>query len=349
MPRRSGGSKAATATRISCRRRAVRSPLSMMRSPHASPPGFAGPVRTVERIADDQWTVAGGFDRHRPLWKVALADAAGTELYISSLTGQPVQRTTRGQRFWNWLGSVPHWIYPTLLRRDREAWRQAVMWVAGPCIAVALTGLWIGIWRLRTGRRRYRGGRMTPYRGWMLWHHVSGLAGGVMLTTWIVSGWLSVDPGHAFAGAEAPGAAMREYAGRAGSRAISTGWPGSRRTRAASSGAGTPGSPGSRSTAPRRIRIGWSRRRFPRPMPPIRCAPRCWCRTDGGCAGMAGAARLLLDRCDPLPLWRLRFDDAAATWLYVDPMSGALVERQDRTRRAYRWVYTLLHTWDGRG
>ncbi|GAA3259058.1 hypothetical protein GCM10020258_20610 [Sphingomonas yabuuchiae] len=111
------------------------------------------------------------------MWKVALADAAGTELYISSLIGQPVQRTTQGQRFWNWLGSVPHWIYPTVLRRDRETWRQAVMWVAGPCIAVALTGLWIGILRLRVGRRRYRGGRMTPYRGWMLWHHVSGLAG----------------------------------------------------------------------------------------------------------------------------------------------------------------------------
>jgi uncharacterized iron-regulated membrane protein len=42
----------------------------------------------------------------------------------------------------------------------------------------------------------------------------------------------------------------------------------------------------------------------------------------------------------------LQFDDAATTWLYIDPMSGALIERQDRTRRAYRWFYTLLHTWD---
>ena len=47
-----------------------------------------------------------------------------------------------------------------------------------------------------------------------------------------------------------------------------------------------------------------------------------------------------------LPLLRLRFDDAARTWLYIDPMRGALVQRQDATRRAYSWVYTLLHPWD---
>lgn len=35
----------------------------------------SAPVDSVERIGDDQWTVAGGFDRHRPLWKATLADA----------------------------------------------------------------------------------------------------------------------------------------------------------------------------------------------------------------------------------------------------------------------------------
>ena len=144
-----------------------------------------GTVSGVAPIADDQWTVAGGFDRHRPLWKATLADGAGTELYISSLTGQPVQRTTGRQRLWNWLGSVPHWLYPTMLRRDRENWRQAVMWVSGPCIAVALTGLWIGLLRMRPGRRRHRGGRVAPYRVWMLWDQVTWLRGGWMLMYWI--------------------------------------------------------------------------------------------------------------------------------------------------------------------
>ena len=103
------------------------------------------PADRAEQLVRDQWTVAGGFDRHRPLWKVELNDAAGTNIYVSSTTGLPIQRTTRIERFWNWLGAVPHWLYPTILRQDSAAWRQVVLWIAGPCIAVALTGIWIGI------------------------------------------------------------------------------------------------------------------------------------------------------------------------------------------------------------
>ncbi|MET4898098.1 hypothetical protein RN629_13215 [Sphingomonadaceae bacterium jetA1] len=310
---------------------------------------FGGaPVRAVERIADDQWTVAGGFDRHRPLWKASLADAAATDLYISSLTGQPVQRTTRGQRFWNWLGSVPHWLYPTILRRDQSAWRQVVIWVSGPCIAVALTGLWIGILRMRPGRRRYRGGRMTPYHGWMLWHHVSGLLGGVMLTTWIVSGWLSVDPGRFFAGTKAPAAATQTYAGAVAvpggldrlaalaPHARSVEWTGDAgRQRVAIDRV---------STHPR-----WLDAQALRPArsDPGMIARAAAVLVPGG--DVVGVERLAVPDfywSGALPVLRLRFDDAARTWLYVDPMSGALVERQDRVRRAYRWVYTLLHTWN---
>lgn len=305
-------------------------------------------VRRVERIGDDQWTVAGGFDRHRPLWKATLADAGGSVLYISSLTGQPVQRTTRTQRFWNWLGSVPHWLYPTVLRRDNAAWRQMVMWVSGPCIAVALTGMWIGILRMRIGRRRYRGGRITPYRGWMMWHHVSGLLGGVMLTMWIVSGWLSVDPGRAFAGGKAPEAATQTYAGQTG---VSVDMDRLARLAGDARSVEWSGDGGLR-----RIAID-------RASPHPRWLDQASLASVQPMSGMAAAAMLVpqsrmiaveqLSRPDfywtdaaRLPLLRLRFDDAARTWLYIDPMSGALVQRQDRTRRAYRWVYTLLHTWD---
>ena len=304
-------------------------------------------VRGVAPIGQDQWTVAGGFDRHRPLWKAKLADAAGTELYVSSLTGQVVQRTTWDQRVWNWLGSVPHWIYPTVLRRDGGLWRQVVMWVSGPCIAVALTGMWIGILRLRAGRRRYRGGRVSPYRGWMLWHHVSGLLGGVMLTTWIVSGWLSVDPGHAFAGSAAPPEAMRAYAGQAGEPVALD--------RLARLARGTRTVEWSGDAGLRRIAIDrasphprWLEQAGLVPARPV---------VPARAAMLVPGGRLVtserLDRPDfywtstaRLPVVRMRFDDPAATWLYVDPMSGAVIQRQDRVRRAYRWVYTLLHCWD---
>ncbi|MEG8054934.1 TonB-dependent receptor [Sphingomonas aerolata] len=151
------------------------------------------------------------LDRHRPLWKVALANASGTEAYVSSNTGAVVQVTTRRERFWNWLGSVPHWLYPTVLRRDQTIWRQVVLWASGPCIAAAVAGMWIGIPRTRIGARRFKGGRTTPYDGWMLWHHVAGLVGGIFLIAWIFSGWLSVDPGHLFRGTKPDDAAVRIY------------------------------------------------------------------------------------------------------------------------------------------
>lgn len=67
-----------------------------------------GPART---LFHDQWTVAQGFDPHRPLLRVPVRDAAGLTLYVSSRTGEVVNDTTRWERGWNWLGSIPHWIY----------------------------------------------------------------------------------------------------------------------------------------------------------------------------------------------------------------------------------------------
>ena len=48
---------------------------------------------TVAGLASyDQWTVSGGFDPHRPLYRIALDDGPGTELYVSSRTGEVVTR-----------------------------------------------------------------------------------------------------------------------------------------------------------------------------------------------------------------------------------------------------------------
>ncbi|HWK32564.1 MAG TPA: PepSY domain-containing protein, partial [Hyphomicrobium sp.] len=107
---------------------------------------------------------------------------------------------------------IPHWIYFSPIRRDQELWRQSVMWLSGPLTIGAITGLWIGILRLRV-RRPYSRGRMTPYRGWMKWHHVGGLVGGVFLTAWIASGWLSVNPFQLFSRTPVTDAQRMAYAG----------------------------------------------------------------------------------------------------------------------------------------
>lgn len=169
-------------------------------------PGAVSP-RLVATVQHDQWTVAERYRMDRPLHRVALGDAAGTELYVSSQTGAVVLDTVAQERFWNWFGAVPHWLYLTPLRSHQPAWRQVVIWTSAACIGVAVSGTVLGLLRLRI-RRRDKGARWSPYRGWALWHHLSGLLGGLFLLGWIVSGWLSVDPGRMFAGVPTPRSAQ---------------------------------------------------------------------------------------------------------------------------------------------
>lgn len=146
----------------------------------------------IDTIDLDQWTF-GAVRVHRPLYRVAADDDAGSVLYVSGRTGELVRDTTRSERAWNWVGSVIHWVYVTPLRKHNEAWRQAVMWTSGVALLLAVTGMVLGIQRLRV-RRRYAGGRMSPYKGWQAWHHWLGLGVGLVAITWLFSGWLSVGP-----------------------------------------------------------------------------------------------------------------------------------------------------------
>ncbi len=144
----------------------------------------------------DQWTVQGGYNAHRPLYFFALNDASATTWYVSSTTGQIVLETNGHERFWNWLGSVVHWLYPTELRYHVEVWSQVVIWTSIVGVFLTLTGIYIGIGRYRWGGER--GG--SPYQGWLLWHHYLGLLFGIVTLTWVVSGLLSMNPFGALEG-----------------------------------------------------------------------------------------------------------------------------------------------------
>lgn len=311
----------------------------------------AAGVATLER---DQWTVAGSFDRHRPLWKVDLAGPGGRVLYVSSRTGAVVLDTNSRERFWNWIGSVPHWIYPTVLRQDGAAWRQVVLWVSGPCILVAVTGMWIGMLRVRIGRRRFGGARMTPYRGAMAWHHVTGLVGGLALLGWIFSGWLSVDPFRLFA---SPGVGIREMQAYAAARVIPP--------------IDLPGL-AARAPGARHIEISWVAGQ-PLLLIPSPDRPTVALDADGLAPATVSEERMIamarrlvpgarlrsverLTQPDAywyaakgpsiLPVLRLRFDDPARTWVHLDPATGRFLGDLDSRRRVYRWAFDLLHKWD---
>jgi hypothetical protein len=156
---------------------------------YAAAHGLAtGPLRG-EKIDYDQWSV-GGFGADRPLYKVALGDSHRTELYVSSRFGTLAQITNARQRFWGWLGAVPHWLYPTLLRSRPFIWSQVVIWTSLTGTFLTALGLYIGVQQLRKAGR----GRWFPHQGLMRWHHISGIFFGLFALTWVMSGLLSVNP-----------------------------------------------------------------------------------------------------------------------------------------------------------
>lgn len=306
----------------------------------------------LENIVDrDQWSVTGRYDADRPLYLFALGDDAGTRLYISSRTGEIVLDTTGRERVWNWLGSIPHWIYPTVLRKDQPLWRLTVLWISGICMTVTVTGIWIGILRVRL-KRRYAGSSISPYRGWMAWHHITGVMAGAFVLTWIFSGWMSLDPGRAFAGRSTTIETLQHYAGHDMPTIAARLMP--------------------PQDAAAEARFVWHNG-HPLMQLTARDGSRRVADPESGTAVhlsedqlRAAAARLMLDarivdwqmltRYDAhwyahhddreLPVWRAVFDDAAQTWFHIDPVTGDILGRLDATRRGYRWVFNALHSLD---
>lgn len=150
----------------------------------------AGEPARIEPIKVDQWSVGVGASRHQPLHRVSFADRAKTQVYVSGVTGEIVQDTTGRERLLGWLGAVPHWLYPTLLRQNSALWSQVVIWASVIGVFLTVTGLYVGIARFK----RYKSGRWSPYRGWFYWHHITGLVFGVLTLTWVFSGLLTMNP-----------------------------------------------------------------------------------------------------------------------------------------------------------
>jgi hypothetical protein len=146
------------------------------------------PGSDAELIEYDQWTVAGDFDYDRPLFRYALNDAAGTEIYVSSRSGKVVLSTTRNVRMANYLGSVPHWIYLTPLRHHAGVWHALMQWLSLLGTIGAAIGVVIGIVKIGVAVRD----KAWPYQGLQAWHHALGLIFAPFILTWIFSGLLSL-------------------------------------------------------------------------------------------------------------------------------------------------------------
>ena len=298
----------------------------------------------------DQWTVPNGFDRHRPLYRIALNDNAGAELYVSSVTGEVVLDTTRRERAWNYVGSVTHWIYPTILRKSHGAWDATVWSLSLFALIAAISGSLLGVLRVKIAHRHV----VSPYSGWQKWHHLLGLACMTFMLTWIFSGWLSMDHGRLFS-------TGRLSAAETAATAVTPAWE-------------SMPAHGARSISAHAREVEWfvfDRKFYRRDRTSL--DTQRLVSLDSGISGSSpqrefldpGEVSAFVERMAPdcnVPVI-IRADDnyaivapmpnapvylsvCGSVWFHIDGASGAILERLDPSRRAYRWFYSALHTMD---
>jgi uncharacterized iron-regulated membrane protein len=298
----------------------------------------------------DQWTVPNGLDLHRPLYRIALNDGTGTELYVSSTTGEVVRDTTRSERWWNYAGSVVHWIYPTALRRNWAAWDAAVWWLSLIALFATISGVLLGTLRIRVTRNHL----VSPYRSWHGWHHWLGLICMTFVLTWIFSGWLSMDHGRIFSDGKLTEAEATTASNAPAWDALST----NELQRSSTQAREIEWFPFDRRIY-RRERIGLSIQHLfltdvradvlvpEREFLEANEISAVASRLAPGCkAAVAVDARdnyAITATMPNAPVYRSECGDV---WFHFDGASGTILEKLDTSRRAYRWFYSALHTLD---
>lgn len=151
------------------------------------------PIERIDTLQHlEQWIPFGFLKKELPIYKFYFKDKEKYQLYISSKSGEVLQFTSSKQRFWAWVGAIPHWVYFTMLRQNIELWKTTVIWLSAVGCIMTIAGLYIGIYAFIRVRRRKRE-FATPYKKrWYKWHHVTGTLFGIFVLTWVFSGMMSL-------------------------------------------------------------------------------------------------------------------------------------------------------------
>lgn len=313
--------------------------------------GRAAAVEVTGPFRYDQWIISDSFDRYRPFFKVGLGDAHSTEVYVSAVTGQPVQVTTRSQRFWAWSGAVLHWIYFPPVRRSFAFWDGLVWWVSLFALASASAGVWLGIYRTMQSFANNR--RISFFRGWLKWHHTVGIFAFLFVLTWTFSGWLSMDHGYWFSQGAPSESEIAAFRGSPLSSSVSDlSLPDLRALAPASEidFEAVDGQPFLLIFGPGgRARIQWTRlHRADVRLPESELAQAVATAWPGALIRYRGPVSRdsIYYGSEDLYPNTVRFDlgGPRKTNVYVDSVSGSIVAVVDGSRRAYAWLFYGLHT-----
>jgi len=292
-----------------------------------------------------------------------------------------VLATTRRDRALAWIGVIPHWMYFSWLRTNQPLWYRFVVWTSAVSCVLAALGLVLGVtqWR-RT--RPFGLAAAVPYSGWMRWHYLTGAVFGVFALTWAYSGLLSMEPfewtnatglevaGDTFTGgpielSQYPAADAAAWAAVANGRPIKE----IDLTRIQ----GEPYYVVHLDTPERKLRA----ERLHQPYYVTGRAERdrllvaagtmhvreqpfsvesLLTRLTAALPGERIVEQTLLSEYDsyyysrggqtPLPVLRVKFADAAQTWIYVDPETSRVLGSVPRLARLERWLYNGLHSLD---
>ncbi|RYJ60755.1 PepSY domain-containing protein [Pseudomonas songnenensis] len=324
-------------------------------------------VHLLDQVEEDAWTRNHALARERPLYRVQADDAEGRLLYVSSHTGLVVRDATAHERAWNLLGAWLHWLYPLREVLPKALWTVALVYGALLAAVLVLLGMLIGLLRWRFAGR-YRNGSHSPYpAGAGRVHHVGGMLVGIVLLVWLVSGMLSMEPWGLFEkrstieaaalrstplNAEAVKTDLASVLARfreADIEPVELQWHmlgeqpymfgidarGETRILPVAS-AGPAQAHLERAVLERQVREAW----------PEQSLHFDWLELEDFHYYARSEPSLYSHLPRRLPLLRVRFDDPAVTWLHIDPYSGTVIEQLDQRRRAVRWVFKLLHSWD---
>lgn len=307
----------------------------------------------------DQWTVHDPYEPVRPLYRIHMDDPARTIVYVSARSGEVVQRTRRFERAWNYVGAVVHWINVVPLRANYRLWRRVVWTIALGGIALVTAGLFLGIVRYVNLKRQQRPG-LSPFSGWLRWHHSIGLFAGVLALSWVSSGWLSLDIGTFFSRPQ-PGADRIERVRGMSLLDAANAFPISliatlKKAREIEFGAvGSQPLLMLRDRDPQPVRVmlmDAERELHTAAAVPdellLAAVQAAWPLQRVVELRRVGPDDAYSLRGAPLPTTarRLVLDDPAGTWIQIDAATGQIISVLDRSRRVYRWLVDGLHTFD---
>jgi hypothetical protein len=327
----------------------------------------------------DQWTFT--VQRDLPLHKFTVNDGLGTQVYVSTDNAVVSAYTTSKSRLFAWLGTIPHWLYFEGLRDNQPLWYQLIVWSATLGCISALLGLCLGLTQFRKVRP-FVLKRAIPYQGLMRWHYILGSLFGVVTLTWVFSGLVSMEP---WAWTNASGVPVSQVMLSQSELKLaqfpalnSVAWqqatPHAIKELSFNRVLGQPYLLAS--YTPYVDDVAAKRDRLHQPYningqlaadvvvidaatgkPQAQFAEaKLVAALDGDLQDTAVTEATLLQEYDdyyysrgnqlPLPVLRIKFDDANASWVYVDPQQGQVLSLIHKYSRLERWLYSGLHSLD---